>query len=450
VSRLTVHPSAQLRGRVRVPGDKSISHRALLLGAIAEGTSRVEHFLPSADCRATLSAVRALGVEVEEFEPAHSSAATLTVHGRGLYGLQEPADILDCARSGTTMRLLAGILAGQPFLSVLSGDAQLRRRPMGRVADPLRSMGATVLGRDGGRYPPLALHGRDLQGIDYTLPVASAQVKSALLLAGLYAAGPVMLQVPGPARDHTERMLVAMGSRLEVGGWETETGGQRVRIEPGGRLKAVDVSVPGDFSSSAFLMVAAALVPGSEVTIERVGVNPTRTGLLSILQSMGADVTLQEERIAGGEPVADLTIRHSALRGLEVGGALVVRAIDEFPILAVAATQAEGQTLVGDAAELRVKETDRIATTVQQLRRLGAEIEPRPDGFLVHGPTPLRSPAKGRNAVLHSHGDHRLAMALAVAGLIASGRTIVDDVDCIADSFPGFEATLARLGARIS
>ncbi len=432
MSGLSVERSVRLRGRVCVPGDKSISHRALLLGAIAEGTSRVEGFLAAADCRATLGAVRALGVEVEEH-----TASGLTVHGRGLRGLREPEDVLDCSRSGTTMRLLAGLLAGQPFLSVLSGEAQLRRRPMARVVEPLRRMGAVVLGRDAGRRPPLAIHGGDLNGIDYTLPVASAQVKSALLLAGLYADGPTTLRVPGPARDHTERMLLAMGGMLD-----TREG--TLTIEPAQHLQAVDVAVPGDFSSAAFLVVAATLVPGSEVTLENVGANPTRTGLLDLLRAMGADATLHGERIMAGEPVADVTVRTAELRGIEVAGDLVVRAIDELPVLAVAATQAQGETLVRNAAELRVKETDRIATTVEELRRLGAQIEARPDGFLVHGPTQLRG------ATVHSHGDHRLAMALVVAGLIAQGPTPVQDVACIADSFPGFEATLARMGATVS
>jgi len=432
VSQLIVRPGPPLRGRVSVPGDKSISHRALILGAIGEGSSRVENFLPAADCRATLRAVRALGVEVEELAPT-----TLIVHGRGLHGLQEPDDVLDCARSGTTIRLLAGLLAGQPFLSVLSGEAQLRRRPMARVVEPLRLMGATILGHDAGRRPPLAIRGGELRGIDYTLPVASAQVKSALLLAGLYADGPTTLHVPGPARDHTERMLAAMGTRLAIGDWG-------VQIEPGGQLQALDVAVPGDLSSAAFLVVAAMLVPGSEITVEGVGVNPTRTGLLDVLQAMGADVVLHGEREVSGEPVADLVVRACELRGVEVGGGVVVRMIDEFPVLAVVATQAQGETVVRDSAELRVKETDRIATTVAELRRLGAEIEARPDGFVVHGPTRLHG------AIVHSHGDHRLAMALTVAGLIATGETIVQDVDCIADSFPGFEATLAHLGGLAS
>jgi 3-phosphoshikimate 1-carboxyvinyltransferase len=430
--KLVVRRGGGLSGRVQVPGDKSISHRALVLGGIADGASRVEKFLPSADCVATMSVMRKLGVEIEEQDPT-----TLIVHGRGLRGLREADDVLDCARSGTSMRLLAGLLAGQPFLSILSGDIQLRRRPMGRIVEPLVQMGALVLGRDGGKLPPLAIRGGSLQGIEYALPVASAQVKSALLLAGLYAEGPTTLRVPGPARDHTERMLGAMGG--SVAGTYHE-----LQMEPAVRLRAVDMAVPGDMSSAAFLLVAATLVPRSEITVQGVGVNPTRTGLLDVLAAMRADVVLHNESTVSGEPVADLTIRSAELRGTRVGGALVVRAIDEFPVLAVAATQAQGETVVRDAAELRVKETDRIATTVEELRRMGAEIEAHPDGFAVHGPTPLRG------AEVHSHGDHRLGMALAVAGLVARGETLVRDTVCIGDSFPGFSATMVRLGGQLS
>jgi 3-phosphoshikimate 1-carboxyvinyltransferase len=434
MSRLAIRASGPLRGQASIPGDKSISHRALLLGAIAFGASRVRNFLPSADCLATMRAVRALGVEIDQRSPE-----TLIVHGQGLHGLREPDDVLDCARSGTTMRLLAGLLAGQPFLSVLSGGDQLRRRPMRRIAVPLRLMGATVLGRDGGALPPLAIQGGGLSGLDYALPVASAQVKSALLLAGLYASGPTLLREPGPARDHTERMLAAMGASLEFGAGRAGT----VRLGPGDRLNAADVVVPGDFSSLSFLAVAATLVPGSEVAVEAVGVNPTRTGLLDVLQAMGAKVTVENPRVSAGEPLADLAVRTSELHGAPVSGDTVVRMIDEFPILAVAATQAQGETVVSDAAELKVKETDRIATTVQELRRLGADIEALPDGFVVRGPTRLQG------AEVQSHGDHRLAMALIVAGLVAAGQTVVRDVGCIDDSFPGFVSALAGLGGYV-
>ena len=439
MTHLTICPGAPLRGRLAVPGDKSLSHRALILGAIARGDSQVQHFLPAADCRATLHAMRALGVEVEVLSPQR-----LVVHGRDLGGLGEPEEVVDCARSGTTMRLLAGLLAGQPFTSVLSGEAQLRRRPMGRVAEPLRRMGATVLGRDGGNRPPLAIAGGGLQGIDYHLPVASAQVKSALLLAGLYADGPTHLHVPGPARDHTERLLAAMGAPLTHHPDPAGGVGQALSIAPAGHLDPLDLAIPGDFSSASFLLVAAALVPGSQIVVEGVGLNPTRTGLLEVLQVMGARLEVHDERQSAGEPLADLAVRAGELAGTEVGGERVVRMIDEFPILAVAASQARGETLVRDAAELRVKETDRIAVTVAELRRLGAEIEPRPDGFAVWGPAPLRG------AAVDSHGDHRLAMALAVAGLLAEGETTVANAGCIDDSFPGFAAALTGLGGEVS
>ena len=429
MSQLTVQPAGDLHGHIRVPGDKSISHRALLLGALADGASQVRGFLSSADCLATLACIRALGVRVETHD-----ATTLTVHGRGLGGLQAPAAPLNCIRSGTTMRLLAGILAGQSFECALTGEPQLLRRPMGRIADPLRRTGAEIETTDG--HAPLTIRGRQLHGYDHRLSVASAQVKSALLLAGLYADGPTVVRQPGPARDHTERMLAAMGAAIQVSGLD-------VTLAPSSSLSPLELPIPGDISSASFPLVAAALVPGSAVTIEGVGVNPTRTGLLHVLQTMGADVALEGERGQGGEPVADVTARASSLVGVEIGGGTVVRMIDEFPVLAVAATQARGTTLVRDAAELRVKETDRIATAAAELRALGARIEPLPDGFVVEGPTPLHG------GVVDSHGDHRLAMALTVAGLVAKGEVTIKNTKCIADSFPGFVKLMQSLGAEI-
>jgi 3-phosphoshikimate 1-carboxyvinyltransferase len=422
-----VRPAASLRGRVRVPGDKSISHRALMLGGLADGVSQVSGFLPSGDCMATLACFRALGIQID----AHD-ATTLTVHGRGMRGLRAPPGALNCVRSGTTMRLLAGILAGQDFDCTLTGDAQLLRRPMRRITGPLGHMGAEIDDVDG--HAPLVVRGRPLRGYDHALNVASAQVKSALLLAGLYAEGPTIVRQCGPARDHTERMLAAMGADIEVSGLN-------VTIAPSSPLAPLSLHIPGDISSAAFLLVAGLLVPGSQVTVEGVGVNPTRTGSLDVLRSMGARIEVDPsgKREQGGEPVADVTVRSSELGGVEVGGETVVRMIDEFPVLAVAATQARGQTIVRDARELRVKETDRIAAVVTALLKMGAQIEPRPDGFVVSGPTALRG------AVVDSHGDHRLAMALAVAGLVAGEEVVVRDADCIADSFPGFEETLGSL-----
>ena len=429
MSQLTLRTSGPLHGHIHVPGDKSISHRALLLGALADGANQVSGFLPSADCLATLACIRALGVRVETHD-----ATTLTVHGRGLRGLQAPAAPLNCVRSGTTMRLLAGILAGQSFECALTGEPQLLRRPMGRIADPLRRVGAEIETADG--HAPLTIRGRQLRGYDHRLPVASAQVKSALLLAGLYADGPTVVRQPGPARDHTERMLAAMGAAIQVSGLD-------VTLAPSPSLSPLEFPIPGDISSASFPLVAAALVPGSAVAIENVGVNPTRTGLLDVLQGMGADIALEGERRQGGEPVADVTVRASSLVGVEIGGDTVVRMIDEFPVLAVAATQARGTTLVRDAAELRVKETDRIATAAVELQALGARIEPLPDGFVVEGPTQLHG------GVVDSHGDHRLAMALAVAGLAAEGEVTIENAECVADSFPGFVGLMRSLDAKI-
>lgn len=430
---IRVRPSeVPLRGTCRVPGDKSISHRALLLGALAEGTTHITHFLNGRDCQATLHVVRELGVTID----VHGESE-LTVHGVGLNGLREPANVLDCVNSGTTMRLLAGLLAAQPFFSVLTGTKQLRGRPMARVADPLRMFGASILGRSGGRLAPLAIQGGKLDAIQYDMPVASAQVKSALLLAGLYADGTTRIVEPGPTRDHTERMLAAMGAPVRVDG-------PRVSIErPSAPLRPLRIDVPGDPSSAAFLAVAAACCEGADISIRDVGTNPTRCGLIESLREMGAIIELENARHDGPEPVADLRIRHAPLRARSFGGDRIVTMIDEIPILAVAATQAQGTTVIRDARELRVKETDRIATTVEELRKMGAEVEPRDDGLTVTGPAELVG------ADVDSHGDHRLAMALAVAGLRARGETRVHGAEVTVDSFPGFEDVLSALGADV-
>ncbi len=431
MTNLIVSPGP-LIGHTTVPADKSITHRALLFGAIADGVSRIRNPLRSGDTNATLGVVRALGVAVRE-----SESGELLVHGRGLHGLQEPETVLDCVNSGTTVRLLIGYLAGQDFFSVLAGSPQLRKRPMGRVTDPLRQMGAHIDGRDGGKLLPLAITGSRLHGVNYELPVPSAQVKTALLLAGLYADGLTVVIEPGPARDHTERMLASMGAPIvRKGKYITSERPQRP-------LAPLDITVPGDFSSAAFLLAAGILAPGSDITIQSVGVNPTRRGLLDALISMGAEVQLDNWREMAGEPTGDLHVHHGELAGSAVQGDQIVTMIDELPVFAVIATQARGDTIVRDAAELRVKETDRIATTVTELRKLGADIEELPDGFVVHGPTKLHG------AHVSSHGDHRLAMALAVAGLIAEGVTTVEDAACASDSFPGFEETLRKLGAKL-
>ncbi len=429
---LLIHPTQELYGATAVPGDKSISHRAAMFAALAEGRSQVRNFLPGGDCQATLGVLRGLGVAIEAISPSE-----LLIDGVGLDGLQEPAAALDCVNSGTTMRLMAGLLAGQRFFSVLSGSPQLTKRPMGRVVEPLRQMGAAIWGRQGGKLAPLAIQGARLHDIDYALPVASAQVKSAILLAGLYSDGLTIVRQPGPARDHTERMLAAMGAPIRVLGLVVTS------ERPKRPLAPLDITVPGDISSAAFLLAAGLLTPQSHLTITGVGVNPTRTGILDILQMMGGDIRLDNPREEAGEPVADIVVQHSGLHGVEIGGDLIVRAIDELPVLAVLATQAHGRTVVRDAAELRVKETDRIATVAAELRKLGAHVEEHPDGFAVEGPVELHS------APVWSHGDHRLAMALAVAGLVASGPVLVEEAECVSDSFPGFERVLQVLGVEM-
>ena len=430
---LTVQRSEALIGQVRVPGDKSISHRAILFGSLAEGVSRVTGFLRGGDCLATLDCVRRVGIEIEE-----TAAGDLLIHGRGLHGWQEPILPLDCVTSGTTMRLLAGLVAGAGIFAMLSGGPQLSRRPMARVAEPLRKMGAIVLGRQRGTLPPLAIQGGNLRGIDYRLPMASAQVKSAILLAGLFTHDLTVVIEPVPSRDHTERMLTAMGAPVRTLGAKITSEAPQTPLQP------LDLQAPADMSSAAFLLAAAALVPGSVITLDDVVLNPTRRGLFDILQTMGADLRISDETEVSGEPIGRIVAQSGSLTAATVGGALAVRAIDELPVLAVAATQAQGITTVCNAEELRVKETDRISTVVTELRKLGARIEAQPDGFIVEGPTRLTG------AVVDSHGDHRLAMALCVAGLVADGQTTIMNTECIADSFPGFERVLVKLGAEVS
>lgn len=424
--RIRVRRAGRLTGRVAVPGDKSISHRAALFGALASGRTEITGFLEGEDCLATLKAVRALGAEVTRKGPGH-----YLVDGTGVNGLTEPDNVIDCGNSGTSARLLVGVLAGQPFWTVLTGDDSLRSRPMDRVAEPLRRMGATVVGRREGSRLPLAVRGaRPLKALTYASPVASAQVKTALLLAGLWADGPVTVREPTPSRDHTERMLGGFGARLTVGP-------EGITLTPGAPLSGQPVAVPGDISSAAFFLVAAAAAPEAEVTVSQVGTNPTRTGVLEVLRAMGASIeSVTGDSAAGShaaaEPFADLVVRGGALRGTEIGGALVPRLIDEVPILAVAACLADGPTEIRDAAELRVKESDRIRAVATELGRLGARVTERPDGLRIEGGTRLRG------AVVQSGGDHRMAMALVVAGLLADGETVVEDTECIATSFPGF------------
>jgi 3-phosphoshikimate 1-carboxyvinyltransferase len=433
-----IRPASRLYGTVTVPGDKSISHRGLIHAALAAGTSRIAGFLHAGVTEAMIRCVRDLGVEVET-EPCEGSETfagltmglTLLVHG-GI--VRSPTRLLDCGNSGATIRMLLGALAGRPnVVATLTGSPGLRRRPMRRVIDPLRRMGAEIA-EDA---PPVTVRGRSLHGIDITLPVASAQVKAALLLAALHADGPTTIREPGPSRDHSERLLRALGVSIV-------THDQAARLDPLDRpLPPFELGVPGDISSAAFLMAAAALAPDSEITVRSVGVNPTRTGMLDALTAMGVPVEIANRRQVGEEPVADVIVQSGGLRGVAIDSDRVVRMIDEFPVFAVVATQAEGQTVVREAAELRVKESDRIGMLVGELRKLGAQIEERLDGFVVEGPTRLRG------AVVDSHSDHRLAMSLAVAGLIAEGETIVTNAEAHRESFPNFVTLLRGLGASI-
>jgi 3-phosphoshikimate 1-carboxyvinyltransferase len=424
---LVIQPSRGLGGEITAPGDKSLSHRSVLLASIAEGTTEITGFLMGEDTLNTAKAVRMLGVGVEEIEPG-----ALIVRGKGLRGLTEPAGVLDLGNSGTGMRLIAGLLAGQDFFSVLTGDQYLVKRPMLRIVDPLRAMGASIEGRSGGKFAPLAIRGAGgrIRPIDHISPVASAQVKSAVLLCGLYADGVTSVTEPGKSRDHTERMLRFFGV-------EVRDNGLRVSVRGGQTLRAPGkVVIPADISSAAFFLVAASIVPGSDLLISNVGVNPTRTGILDVLGAMGADLELMNRREQAGEPVADIRVRHHRLRGTTVGGDMVPRLIDEVPVLAVAAAVADGTTVIRDAQELRVKESDRIATAAKELRNLGAQIRELPDGLEITGRPRLSG------GVCDSHGDHRIAMAAAVAGLSAEGTTTVRDAAWIETSFPGFERLL--------
>ena len=427
-SRLIVQTTQGLRGTTTVPGDKSISHRAVILGALARGKSQVRGWLAAGDTEATLRSVQALGVHIER--PA---ADELYINGTG--ALRAPKAPLDFANAGTGIRLMAGVMAGQPFASVLDGSAQLRRRPMNRIITPLRQMGADISGEEG--RAPLRIEPSALQGIRYEMPVASAQVKSAVLLAGLFARGETVVIEPAPTRDHSECMLRAAGV-------EVSNEGRTISLQPCATLQALSFRVPGDFSSAAFLLVAGATVPGSELRLTGINLNPTRSGLLDALQMMGADVSVSEAGQEAGEPAGTLTVRHNALRGVDIGGELVVRMIDEFPVLMVAALCAEGRTTVRDAYELRLKETDRLAVMTAELSRLGAQIEEFEDGFAIEGPQTLQG------ADVEGHDDHRIAMSLTLAGMLAQGATTVHDAACVGDSFPCFAETLQQLGAVLS
>ncbi|MBI3778453.1 MAG: 3-phosphoshikimate 1-carboxyvinyltransferase [Gammaproteobacteria bacterium] len=425
-----VRPGGRLAGRIRVPGDKSISHRSVMLGSLAEGTTRVTGLLEGEDVLSTLGAFRAMGVRAEG-----PDRGKLVIHGVGLHGLKAPKQSLDMGNSGTAMRLMAGILAGQAFDSELIGDESLSKRPMKRVSDPLGAMGAVIATAEGGRPPLRIKGGRKLRGIDYQMPMASAQVKSCLLFAGLYADGETAVTEPAPTRDHTERMLRGFG-------YAVQTAGARVSLQSGGRLKACDIDVPADISSATFFLVGASIAPDSDITLEHVGINPTRIGVINILKLMGANLELLNPREVGGEPVADIRVRAAQLHGIRIPEDQVPLAIDEFPALFIAAACARGETVLTGAHELRVKESDRIAVMAQGLKRLGVDARETPDGIVIQG-------GRLQGGDVDSHGDHRIAMSFAMAALAASGPITVRDCKNVDTSFPGFATLAAGAGLAI-
>ncbi len=424
-----VQPGGALRGEIRVPGDKSISHRSIMLGAIADGVTQVSGFLEGNDALATLAAFRAMGVDIEGPENGK-----VTIHGVGMQGLRQPESALDLGNSGTSIRLLSGLLAGQNFEVTLTGDASLSKRPMRRVTDPLTQMGAVISSQEG--HPPLTIRGgHPLHGIDYPLPMASAQVKSCLLLAGLYAKGTTTVVEPAPTRDHTERMLAGMGYPVKVEG-------NTVSVTGGGTLTATRIDVPADISSATFFIVGAAISPGSELCLQHVGINPTRIGVINILKQMGADITLSHEKVTGGEPVADIHVKYAPLKGIRIPEEQVPLAIDEFPAIFIAAACAQGQTVLTGAEELRVKESDRIQSMAEGLQTLGIDAHATPDGMIIEG-------GVIGSGEVESHDDHRIAMAFAIAGLQAGGTIVVKDCANVATSFPDFVTLAQKAGLNI-
>lgn len=418
-AKVLAYNKPRLEGILTVPGDKSISHRAVMFGAIAKGKTTVTGFLPGEDCLSTIDCFRKLGVDIQV------DGTNVEINSPGMEGWQEPKEVLYTGNSGTTTRLMLGILAGTNFHSMMTGDASIGKRPMGRVTKPLKQMGALINGREGGQYTPLAIQGTKLKAIDYTMPVASAQVKSAILLAGLQAEGTTIVREKEVSRDHTERMLKQFGANIEVKDGV-------ISIEGGQQLKGTHIDVPGDISSAAFFLVAGAIVPNSEVVLKNVGINPTRAGIIEVMQQMGADLTIAQEKSDAAEPTATLTVRTSHLKGTTIEGEIIPRLIDEIPIIALLATQAEGTTIIRNAEELRVKETDRIEAVVTELKKLGADITATEDGMIINGPTSLKG------AKLSTYGDHRIGMMAAIASLITESPVEIDDADCIAISYPTF------------
>ncbi|MCI9197840.1 MAG: 3-phosphoshikimate 1-carboxyvinyltransferase [Lachnospiraceae bacterium] len=423
---MNIQRSNGLKGKVKIPGDKSISHRAVMLGALAKGTTKITDFLQGADCLSTMECFRRMGIQIQ------NTSGEVLVHGQGLHGLAAPSDLLNVGNSGTTIRLLSGILAPQPFSATLTGDASIQKRPMKRVMEPLSQMGAKIESLSGNGCAPLRISGTPLKGIHYKTPVASAQVKSCILFAGMYADGATTVTEPVLSRDHSERMLEHFGARLT-------REGTAVTIQPEPQLAAREIPVPGDISSAAYFIAAAALVPHSEILIRNVGINPTRSGMLEVCRAMGADIQYLNERDDSGEPTADLLVRSSSLKGTVIEGAIIPALIDELPVLAVMAAFAKGETIIRNAEELKVKESDRIAVMVENLSAMGADITGTPDGMIIRGGPALHG------AEIHTYKDHRIAMSFAVAALAAEGTTHIEDADCVNISYPDFYGDLQRL-----
>lgn len=415
-----------LKGEVAIPGDKSISHRAVMFGSLAEGTTEVTNFLQGADCLSTIFCFRKLGIEIE------NTSQRILIHGKGLHGLTEPSDTLDTGNSGTTTRLISGILAGQRFTTVLNGDASIQTRPMKRIMTPLSMMGADITSLKGNDCAPLRICGGQLHGIAYTSPVASAQVKSCILLAGLYADAPTSVLEPVLSRNHTELMLAGFGAHIT-------SSGTTATIEPEPDLNGMKIEVPGDISSAAYFLAAGLMIPNSEIMIKNVGINPTRDGILRVAKEMGGNITILNEKTSGGEPTCDLLVRSSSLKGVTIGGEIIPTLIDEIPMIAVMACFAEGTTTIKDAQELKVKESNRIDTVVTNLKAMGAHIEATDDGMIIEGGYPLHG------AVIDSHLDHRIAMSFAVGALGADGETTIEGADCVKISYPEFYQTLEKL-----
>jgi 3-phosphoshikimate 1-carboxyvinyltransferase len=427
-----------LKGEITPPPDKSISHRAVMFASIADGKSIAKNFLMAEDPISTMNAFKRLGIEIEDGSRVmgHGSGEII-IHGKGLYGLKEPFDVIDCGNSGTTVRLISGMLSGNPFFSVLTGDDSLKQRPMARVIDPLKEMGADISARNGDKYLPMAIKGKVLKAINYNMPVASAQVKSCLMLAGLYADGTTIITEPQKSRDHTERMLRAMGAEIEVEGLTIKVNGEGSRVKG---LQPIDITVPSDFSSAAFFIVGALIVPDSEIFIKNVCVNPTRTGLFDVIKNIGGDVRIENMRDVSGEPVADIYCKSAgSLKAVKIGADIMPSLIDEFPILCVLATQADGVTEIRGAEELRVKESDRIKAMATELGKMGVELEEFPDGIAIKGKASL----KGN--VVESYHDHRIAMSLAIAALVTEGTTTINNASCVDISFPGFFEELKKI-----